>query len=131
MTFCAIRQDDVFGLEPGIDVHAELALGQIADVSHRRDDLEVAPQVFVDRLRLGRRLDDHQSLRHEFDASPSVYLLLVAGQSSLTKPPPATRAIVACQFEPTQFRQHPAPSARCATASSSRLTGSPARMIAH
>ena len=64
MTFCAVGQDDVLGLEAGLDVDAELALGQVADVPHRRDDLEVAAEVFVDRLRLRRRLDDHQSLRH-------------------------------------------------------------------
>ena len=56
--------DDVFGLESGVDVDAELALRQVADVSHRRDDLVVAPQIFVDRLRLGRRFDDDQRLSH-------------------------------------------------------------------
>ena len=64
MTFCAVGQDDVLGLEAGLDVHAELALGQVADVSHRRDDLVVAPEVFVDRLRLRRRFDDDQCLCH-------------------------------------------------------------------
>ncbi len=43
--------------EPLVDVHAELALRQVPDVPHRRDHLVVAPQIFVDRLRLRRRLD--------------------------------------------------------------------------
>ena len=37
-----------------------IASGQIADVSHRRLDLVLRTQVLVDRLRLGRRFDDHQ-----------------------------------------------------------------------
>ena len=47
-----------------LDVHAQLALGQIADVSHRRDDLVVAAQVFVDRLRLRRRLHHDKCFCH-------------------------------------------------------------------
>ena len=44
-------------LEIVVDVHAELALRQVADVAHRRDNLEVAAEIFVDGLRLRRRLD--------------------------------------------------------------------------
>ena len=40
-----------------VDVDAQLALGQIADVSHRRDDRVVAPKVLADGFRLCRRLD--------------------------------------------------------------------------
>ena len=39
-------------------------LRQVADVPHRGLDLEVLPQELVDRLRLGRRFDDDQLLRH-------------------------------------------------------------------
>ena len=51
----AARDDFVRRLEAIVDVHAELALGQIADVAHRRDDFVIAPEIFVDGLRLGRR----------------------------------------------------------------------------
>ena len=61
----AVGKDDVSGLEAGVDVDAQLALGQVADVAHRRDDFVVAPQIFVDRLRLRRRLDDDQRLCHD------------------------------------------------------------------
>ena len=43
-----------------VDVHAELALGQIADVTHRRDDFVIAPEIFIDGLRFGGRLDHNE-----------------------------------------------------------------------
>ena len=49
--------DDLVGrLEALLDVDAELALRQVADVSHRRDDLVVPAEILVDGLRLRRRL---------------------------------------------------------------------------
>jgi hypothetical protein len=48
----------VFGFEAGIDVDAQLALRQVPDMTHGGDDLVVAPQILVNRLRLRRRLDD-------------------------------------------------------------------------
>ena len=47
-----------------VDVHAELALRQVADVAHRRDDLVVAPEILVDGLGLRRRLDHDQCFCH-------------------------------------------------------------------
>ncbi len=47
-----------------VDVHTQLALGQIADVTHRRDDLVVAAEIFVDGLRLRRRLDHDERFSH-------------------------------------------------------------------
>ena len=52
----AARDDFVRRLEPFFDRHPELALGQIADVPHRGDDLVVLAEIFVDGLRLCRRL---------------------------------------------------------------------------
>ena len=60
----AVRQHDVFGLEIRVDVDAELALREVADVSHGRDDLVVTSEIFADRLRLGRRFDDDECLGH-------------------------------------------------------------------
>ena len=40
--------------------HAELVLGQVHDVTHRRQNLEARAQIFPYRLGLGRRLDDDQ-----------------------------------------------------------------------
>jgi hypothetical protein len=54
------RDHDVVGLEAVLDVDPELALGQIADVSHRGPHHVIAAQELVDRLRLGGRLDDDQ-----------------------------------------------------------------------
>src|SRR4029453_7473401 len=48
------------GLEAVLDVDAKLALGQIADMAHRGDDLVVPAQIFIDGLRLGRRFDHNQ-----------------------------------------------------------------------
>ena len=47
-----------------VDVDAELALRQIAHVSHRRDDFVVAPEVLVDRFCLRRRFDDDKRFSH-------------------------------------------------------------------
>ena len=56
------RDHLVRGLEPIVDVHAELALRQIADVPHRGDDFVIPAQIFVDGLRLRRRLHHDQCL---------------------------------------------------------------------
>src|SRR2546426_12221409 len=50
----------VLGREAVLDVHAELALRQIAQVPHRRLDGVARAQVLADRLRLGGRLDDDE-----------------------------------------------------------------------
>ena len=50
--------DDVFGLEVIVDVDPERALGQIFHVAERSFDSEALAQIFLDGLRLGRRLDD-------------------------------------------------------------------------
>ncbi len=60
----ATRDDLVRWLEPALDVHPEPALGQVLDMTHRGDDLEVLAQIFVDGLRLSGRFDDHQRLCH-------------------------------------------------------------------
>ncbi len=60
----ALGDDVVEGLEVVVDVHPQLALGQVADMAHGGLDDVVRPQIFVDRLRLGRRLDDDQRLLH-------------------------------------------------------------------
>ena len=51
-------------LEIVVDVDTQLALGEIADVSHRRDDFIIAPEILVDRLRLGGRFDHDQCFSH-------------------------------------------------------------------
>ena len=53
----------LFG-EVVVDVHTQLALRQIADVAHRRDHLVVAPEIFVDGLRLRRRFDHDECFCH-------------------------------------------------------------------
>ena len=60
----AARDDLVGRLEALVDVDAELALGQIADVAHRGDDLVVLAEIFVDGLRLRRRFDHDECLCH-------------------------------------------------------------------
>src|SRR2546425_940359 len=50
----------VLGREAVLDVHAELALRQIAQVPHGRLDGVARAQVLADRLRLGGRLDDDE-----------------------------------------------------------------------
>ena len=60
--------DDVLGREVVLDVHAELALarvlGQVTDVAVRGQHLVAVAKIPFDRPRLGRRLDDHEVLRH-------------------------------------------------------------------
>ena len=51
---------DIMGLEVVLDIHAEGALGQIPQMAHTRLDDIIAPQIFSDRLRFGRRLYDHK-----------------------------------------------------------------------
>ena len=64
---------DVLGREVVVDVDAELALagvlGQVADVAVGGEDAVVGAQVALDRPRLGRRLDDHEVLRHGRECS--------------------------------------------------------------
>ena len=48
-----------------VDVHTQFALGQIADVPHRRHHLVVAAEILVDGLRLGRRFDNDERFCHE------------------------------------------------------------------
>ncbi len=71
-----VRVDDVQRLEAFVDVHTEArpglflvllgdvgrALGQVADVADARLDHEVLAEIARDRLRLRRRLDDHEAL---------------------------------------------------------------------
>src|SRR5205807_1806087 len=65
--------------------YAELALRQVADVTHRRDDLEVASQIFVDRLRLRRRLDHDQCLCHR-TSNPNPQTRITNPESQITNP---------------------------------------------
>src|SRR6185503_4467423 len=81
-------------LESVVHIDAQLALRQVADVAHRCDDLVVASQIFVNRLRLRRRLDDHQCLRH--------YSLSVRGTSS--RRTPYRRSLVG-PLRPTPLRR--------------------------
>ncbi len=57
--------DLVRDLEPVVDVHAEVALGEVPDVAVRSPDGVVAAEVLLDRLRLGRALDHDQCLAHD------------------------------------------------------------------
>src|ERR1700730_61446 len=71
-----VRIDDVERTELVLDVHAEpsplllliflrdvrSALGQVADVTNARLDDEIVSEIALDRARLGRRFDDHQTL---------------------------------------------------------------------
>ncbi len=45
-----------------LDVDAEPALREIADMPLARNHFEIVAEIFVDRLRLGRRLDDDEAL---------------------------------------------------------------------
>jgi hypothetical protein len=56
--------DVVLGLEIALDVHPELRLGQVDDVSDRGLHREAAPQVLAQGPRLRGRLYDDQVLRH-------------------------------------------------------------------
>ena len=51
-----------FGLEPVVDVDAELAGGEIAHVTDRRPHVVAAAEVLPDRLGLGGRLDDDERI---------------------------------------------------------------------
>ena len=50
--------------EAVVDVDRAVLAGQVADMAVRRQDQEVLAQVFIDRLGLGRRLDNQQVLCH-------------------------------------------------------------------
>jgi len=45
-------------LEVGFGIDRAVLRGQVADMPEGGQDVVVRPQIFVDRLRLGRRLDD-------------------------------------------------------------------------
>lgn len=49
-------------LEVVLDVDAELAFGQVAQMAHAGLDLVVFAEIFSNGFRLCRRLDDHQML---------------------------------------------------------------------
>ena len=53
------RNDDVFGLEIVIRVDPKRAFGQIFHVAERSFDRVPLTQIFLDRLRLGWRLDNY------------------------------------------------------------------------
>src|SRR5262245_55788102 len=57
-------EDLVVGCEPLLDVDAQLLPGEIPNVPHGGLHHEVPSEIFVDRLRLGGGLDDHEVLRH-------------------------------------------------------------------
>src|SRR6185369_11928549 len=82
-------QDLVLGLEALLHVDAEPLLGQVADVPHGGLHLEVPPEVLVDRLRLGRRLDDDEVLGHYDNASRNYSTRLVTYPR--TNSPPGSR----------------------------------------
>ena len=54
----------VLGLKIVRDVNAQLFLRQIAHVPHTCFDMILISKKFIDRFRLGRRLDDHQRFSH-------------------------------------------------------------------
>jgi hypothetical protein len=45
---------------PILKLHANFVLGQVHDVPHRGPHLKALAKIFLDRLRLGRRFNDHQ-----------------------------------------------------------------------
>ena len=57
--FLFAGNDDVFRFEVIVDVDSERALRQILHVAERSFDSEALAQIFLDGLRLGRRLDDN------------------------------------------------------------------------
>jgi hypothetical protein len=57
-------RDHVVRLEVVLEVHTELALRQVPDMSIGGTDGVVTAQVLLDRLRLGWRLDDDQGFWH-------------------------------------------------------------------
>ena len=55
--FLLVSGHDIFRLESGVDVDAELLVLQVTDVAETGLDRISLAQIFLDRLRLGRRLD--------------------------------------------------------------------------
>ena len=51
---------DILRLKARLDVHAELALRQVAQMAHRGHDLVVCAEIFFNRSCLRRRLDDDE-----------------------------------------------------------------------
>ena len=53
--------NDVLGLKVVLEIDADLALRQIFDMTERGFDVVFLTEIFVDRFRLGGRLNDNQS----------------------------------------------------------------------
>src|ERR1041384_4073457 len=64
--------DDVLRLEPLVDVHTELASGEISDMPDGCLHVVSGPQILADGLSLGGRLDDDQ--RGPLAAAPCLRL---------------------------------------------------------
>jgi len=62
--------DLVSGLEALLDVHGQLALGEVPDVAHRGAHVEAVPQEPLERSRLRGRLDDDQTFCHSETPTP-------------------------------------------------------------
>ena len=68
------RRDDLFFAfgylihrhEAAVDIHAQVALGQIAHMAHGRFDAIAGAEIFLNRLRLGGRLNDHELVCHTY-----------------------------------------------------------------
>src|SRR2546422_10189821 len=88
------------GLETVVHLDPHLLFGQVADVAHRRPDVETVTQEPLQRPGLGRRLDDDQSFRHSslFIPKPGLlfpgrrlrrasYARSLPGRNALTYPP--------------------------------------------
>ena len=58
------RDRDVFRLEGILDIDAERALRQIADVAHRRPDVVLPAEEAPKRFGLGRGFNDDQGVCH-------------------------------------------------------------------
>ena len=56
--FFLAENDREVGREIFFDIDAELALGQIDQMAHRRFNLKIPAQIFLQGLGLGRRFDD-------------------------------------------------------------------------
>src|SRR6185436_5204619 len=89
----SILGDHVLGREAVLDVDPELALagvlGEVADVTVGGQDTVIGAEVALDRPRLGRRLDDHQVLRHS--AGSIATGPCTAGSGPITAGSPAAR----------------------------------------
>jgi len=59
--FLFAGDDDVFGFEVVLDIHAESALGQIFDVPERGLNGVAFAQILLNGFRLGGRFDDDES----------------------------------------------------------------------